>query len=93
MDPFSSMSIYLSGIFSNINCVLCVFGAPSFGLLSHSTEPQIAKENVCCLLCFTRFLDSYQHFTFATVFYFFFALHVSDTDPGNNILAARPVSF
>lgn len=34
-------------------------------------QPQIAEVIVCCLLCFTRFLDSYQHFTFVTIFYFF----------------------
>lgn len=46
-------------------CVWCSWFWPSF------LQPQFAQVIVCCLLCFTRFLDSYQHFTFGTVSYFF----------------------
>lgn len=48
-------------------------------------QPQIAKVNVCSLLCFTRFLDSYQHFTFGTVFQVFF--------PSMCIMLVQAVTF
>lgn len=48
----SALSIYHSGIFSNINYVLCVLVLlvlTFFPIL----QPQIAKVNLCCLLCFS----------------------------------------
>ena len=52
----SPLSIYHSGIFSNINyalCILVLLVLTFFPIL----QPQIAKVKVCCLLCFSWFLD------------------------------------